>query len=373
MENLVDKNLFSGVYKNKKVLVTGHTGFKGSWLCLWLTQMGAEVCGYSLKNTNEQNHLDLLKLDIKSIIGDIRDQKILDNTFNEFQPEIVFHLAAQALVLTSYEDPINTYETNVIGSLKVYERCRKCKSVQSIVTITTDKVYQNNEWIWGYRENDRLGGKDPYSSSKAAMEIMTSSYIHSYFNLNDFKKKHNILVATARAGNVIGGGDWADYRLIPDIVKASLKDNPVEIRSPKSTRPWQHVLEPLSGYLLLGQRLIERDITFADAYNFGPELSGDLSVEEVVKLLKDHWEKIDYKIVIPKEKLHEARLLKLDCAKANNILNWKAVWNAKTTLEKTILWYKNYYEENKVCSTEDLKDYIKKASIDKLIWTDDNL
>ena len=219
MENLVEQKLFSGIYSGKKVFVTGHTGFKGSWLTYWLEQMGAIVCGYSTKAPSTPAHIDLLDLKIKSVIGDIRDQKLLESTINDFQPEIVFHLAAQPLVRLSYKDPIETYETNVIGSLKVYEACRKCESITSIVTITTDKIYENKEWQWGYRENDRLGGKDPYSSSKAAMEILTSSYIHSYFNPNNFKD-HNKLVSTVRAGNVIGGGDWAQDRLIPDILRA---------------------------------------------------------------------------------------------------------------------------------------------------------
>ncbi len=359
MENLVEKNLFSGIYKDKRILITGHTGFKGSWLALWLEKMGAIVCGYSTEAPSEPAHIDLLNLKIESVIGDIRNQELLEKTFEEFKPEIVFHLAAQPLVRLSYKDPIETYETNVIGSLKVYEACRKCSSVQSIVSITTDKVYENNEWLWGYRENDRLGGKDPYSSSKAAMEILTSSYIHSYFHPDNFSE-HNMLVATARAGNVIGGGDWAQDRLIPDIIKASLRKEPVEIRSPHSTRPWQHVLEPLSGYLLLGQKLIERRQEFAQAFNFGPPLSEDLSVKNVVEVLKEHWGVIDYIIKEPKEKLHEATLLKLDCTKANTLLNWKPSLSVDESLKMTIEWYKDFYTDNKTNSYENLLAYINK-------------
>ena len=368
MENLVDKKLFGGIYSGKRVLVTGHTGFKGSWMCHWLTRMGATVCGYATAAPSEPAHIDHLNLDIKSVIGDIRDQELLEKTVNEFKPEIVFHLAAQALVRLSYKDPIETYETNVMGSLKLYEACRKCESVNSIVTITTDKVYQNNEWLWGYRENDRLGGKDPYSSSKAAMEILTQSYIHSYFNPEKLSE-HNTLVATVRAGNVIGGGDWAQDRLIPDIIKASLDKKPVEIRSPHSTRPWQHVLEPLSGYLLLGQKLLERDASFAEPFNFGPPVSEDLSVQDVVEIMKKHWNVIDYIIKAPKEKLHEASLLKLDCTKANNRLNWRPVVDATKSLEMTINWFKAFYEDKKTITSDDLDFYIKTAIEQDQIWT----
>lgn len=367
MEKLVNEKLFNGVYAGKRVLLTGHTGFKGSWLAYWLTQMGAIVCGYSTKAPSSPAHIDELDLNITSVIGDIRNLDLLNETFESFKPEIVFHLAAQALVRLSYSDPIETYETNIIGSLKVYEACRSCDSVKSIVTITTDKVYENNEWLWGYRENDRLGGKDPYSSSKAAMEILTKSYVHSYFHPDKFAE-HNMLVATARAGNVIGGGDWALDRLIPDIIKASLKKEPVEIRSPHSTRPWQHVLEPLSGYLLLGQKLLERNQDFAQEFNFGPELSEDLSVQDVVENLKEHWNVIDYVIKAPKEKLHEASLLKLDCTKANTLLNWKSAINAKQSLAMTIDWYKAYYEDKKVLTADDLSSYIKSARELKLGW-----
>jgi CDP-glucose 4,6-dehydratase len=367
VENLVDQKLFSGIYNGKRVLVTGHTGFKGSWLSYWLEQMGATVCGYSTKAPSKPAHIDHLSLNIESIIGDIRNQELLEETINNFKPEIVFHLAAQPLVRLSYKDPIETYETNVMGSLKVYEACRKCDSITSIVTITTDKVYENNEWLWGYRENDRLGGKDPYSSSKAAMEILTSSYIHSYFNEKDFET-HNKLVATVRAGNVIGGGDWAQDRLIPDIIKASLKKEPVEIRSPHSTRPWQHVLEPLSGYLMVGQKLLERDITFASPFNFGPPVSEDLSVQGVVENLKKHWDVIDYIIKAPKEKMHEATLLKLDCTKANNLLNWRPSLEVEESLEMTIKWYKEFYENNSTITKQDLDLYIKKARNKNAAW-----
>jgi CDP-glucose 4,6-dehydratase len=367
MENMV--NLFNGAYKGKRGLVTGHTGFKGSWISYWLTKMGAEVCGYATKAPSEPAHIDLLELNIKSVIADVRNQDKLDEVFQDFKPEIVFHMAAQPLVRLSYKEPDETFETNVMGSLRVYEACRKCTTVQSIVTITTDKVYENNEWTWGYRENDRLGGKDPYSASKAAMEIMTNSYRHSYFHPDKFEKEHNVLMATVRAGNVIGGGDWTQDRLIPDIVKASLDKEPVCIRSPHSTRPWQHVLEPLSGYLQIGQKLIERKKEFAEAYNFGPSVLEDVSVEEVVNIMKSNWDTIDYKIERPKEILHEAGLLKLDCTKAYRNLGWTPVWDAYEGIKKTALWYREYYDNNNLLTQVDLENYISDAKEKKMIWT----
>ncbi len=359
MENLVDHNLFKGVYKGRKVLVTGHTGFKGSWLSYLLQLMGADVCGYSLEAPSQPAHIDLLKFPIKSVIGDIRDYKKLESVFTEFQPEIVFHLAAQPLVRFSYQDPITTYDTNVTGSLKVYEACRKCKSVNSIVTITTDKVYDNKEWIWAYRENDMLGGKDPYSASKAAMEIMTRSYIHSFFN-KDNLAEHNTLIATARAGNVIGGGDWAEDRLIPDIMRATANNKEVEIRNPKAIRPWQHVLDPLFGYLLLGQKLLERQTSFADEFNFGPNLNEESSVMDLVNESLNQWKDIKFKVNTSKNLLHEAQLLKLDSTKAINSLGWKPMLSTKEALALTIRWYRDFYSEKKVNTLSDIMSYLSK-------------
>ncbi|MCP4914417.1 MAG: CDP-glucose 4,6-dehydratase [Oligoflexia bacterium] len=364
-------NLFSGVYEGKKVLVTGHTGFKGSWICYWLEKMGAKVIGYSLPAPTDPSHFDSLELNIKSIIGDITDEEKLNKVFKEHQPEVVFHLAAQPLVRLSYKTPIETYTTNVIGSMKVYEACRNCKSVKSIISITTDKVYENHEWEWGYREIDRLGGKDPYSSSKAAMEIMSDSYRTSFFNINDFEKTHDVLMSTVRAGNVIGGGDWAVDRLVPDIVKASANTETVTIRSPNSTRPWQHVLEPLSGYLLLGQKLIERKKEFSGAFNFGPSLSEDVSVKEVLLQMKKTWPKISYSIEEPKEKLYEANLLKLDCSKVEKRLNWTPVWGVEKALKYTTSWYQSYYENRAINTQLDLERYVSDAIKQNCPWTKD--
>lgn len=372
-------SLFSGIYKNKTVLVTGHTGFKGSWLVYWLHQMGAKVVGYSLEAPTNPNHIELLDLDIISIIGDIRDLDKLNQAFSEYKPDIVFHLAAQPLVRLSYENPIETYETNVIGTLKVFEACR-IANVKAIVNITSDKAYENKEWIWGYRENDPMGGYDPYSSSKGCADILASSYRNSYFNLKDYlperqqdksklKKTHNTLLATCRAGNVIGGGDWAKDRLITDIMISVSQGKKVSIRNPKATRPWEHVLEPLSGYLHIGQKLLEEKIEFAEAWNFGPSDEGSITVEEVVQNIKKYWDKIDYEIKISLNQLHEANLLKLDCSKAHILLKWKDVWDSSTTFEKTVKWYKSYYEnDKKILTQSDLESYIIDAKSKNIEW-----
>ena len=362
------QSLFSGIYKDKTVLVTGHTGFKGSWLCFWLKQMGAKVVGYSLEAPTNRNHFELLNLDITSIKGNIKDLEHLNTVFQTYKPDIVFHLAAQALVKYSYENPIETYETNVMGTLKVFEASR-INNVKAIVNITSDKAYENREWIWGYRENDPMGGYDPYSSSKGCADILATSYRNSFFNIKDYKKTHNTLIATCRAGNVIGGGDWAKDRLITDIMISVSIGKKVSIRNPKATRPWQHVLEPLSGYLQIGQKLLEEKVEFAEAWNFGPSDEGSITVEEVVQNVKKHWDKIDYEINKDPNQLHEANLLKLDCSKAHILLKWKDVWDSETTFEKTVKWYKSYYENNKEILTQnDLESYIADAKAKKLEW-----
>ena len=362
------QSLFSGIYKGKTVLVTGHTGFKGSWLVYWLSQMGANVIGYSLDAPTEPNHITLLDLNITSVTGDIRDSNKLNSTFEEYKPDIVFHLAAQALVRFSYENPIETYETNVMGTLKVFEACRKV-NVKAIVNITSDKAYENKEWIWGYRENDPMGGYDPYSSSKGCADLLANSYRNSYFNLNEYKQTHNTLLASCRAGNVIGGGDWAQDRLMTDIMLSVAQGKKVSIRNPHATRPWQHVLEPLSGYLNIGQKLLEEKVKFADAWNFGPADEGSISVEEVVKHVKQYWNKIDYEVNQDINEPHEANLLKLDCSKAHTVLKWKNVWESNTTFKKTVNWYKSYYEENNILTFDDLESYISDAKRKNIKWT----
>ena len=339
------------IYKNKKVFLTGHTGFKGSWMALWLQELGAEVCGYALA-PEELSHFNLLDLKIKNHFADINDQTKLESAMKDFRPDIVFHLAAQPLVRDSYDDPIKTYETNVIGSLKVYMAALKA-NVPALVSITTDKVYDNKEWLWGYRENDQLGGHDPYSSSKACVELMTDSFRKSFLSNNQ------MLLATARAGNVIGGGDWAKDRLIPDLVRNAHLNKSTPIRNPDSVRPWQHVLEPLHGYLLLGEKLLKNDKKFSDSFNFGPYMTHNLSVREVSKLAFKHWSQIDIRLEVDTKK-HEAGLLKLDIEKAINKLSWKPAFNAEESIELTINWYKEFYLNKAVSTKADLGKIISR-------------
>lgn len=367
MENLEIKSLFKGIYLNKRVLITGHTGFKGSWLTLWLNELGAQIMGYSLNPPTDPSHYEILNLGIKSVIADIRDFQKLERTIKEFQPEIIFHLAAQPLVLYSYKHPVETYTTNVIGTINLLEACRKFKKVKAVINITSDKCYENKEWIWGYREIDPLGGYDPYSSSKGCAELVTNAYRRSYFNLKNGDKK-TTLIASARAGNVIGGGDWADDRLIPDLIRAINKHKKILIRNPNSIRPWQHVLEPLSGYLLLGQKLLESNSDFAEAWNFGPDDVEFINVLELIKRIKKIWSIFEYEVQNNNKKLHEANLLKLDCSKAKNKLKWESIWDCQKTIERTIAWYRKYYETGELMSKDDLKSYILDAKLKRVNW-----
>ena len=328
------KNSFSG----KKILITGHTGFKGSWLAFLLSEMGADVMGFALPPTTAVNHFDLLKLDgkIRHVVGDIRDAALVAKTLQEFQPEFVFHLAAQALVRTSYDDPASTFSTNVMGSVNLLEAVRRCESVRSLVYITSDKCYENVEWIWGYREIDRLGGRDPYSASKAAAEIVFSSYARSFF-----EQRPMLGAASTRAGNVIGGGDWAVDRIIPDCIRAIEAGEPVRLRNPSATRPWQHVLEPLAGYMLLAARLYEEPKKWGGSWNFGPSTHEVRTVKNVAEVIVGHIGKGRIEVVESQTQVHEARLLQLNCDKAHQLLGWYPRWHVEKTLEATALWYKN--------------------------------
>jgi len=341
--NLYIKDI-KDIYKNKKVLITGHTGFKGSWLSLWLLELGANVIGYSLEPPTHPNLFEALSLNKKliHIIGDVRDEKKLSSVFKKYQPEFVFHLAAQPLVRLSYKDPKLTYETNIMGTVNVLESVRKTKGVRVCVMITTDKCYENKEWVYGYRENDTMGGYDPYSSSKACAELTISAYRNSFFNPKDYGKMHNVALSSARAGNVIGGGDWGEDRLIPDCVKTLSQNKIIHIRNPQATRPWQYVLEPLLGYLLLGSLMYQDGKRYSSAWNFGPNDENIIIVDEVVKLLIKNWGSGIYK-VDDYNHPHEAGLLKLDISKARTFLGWNPVHNIYETIERTINWYKNFY------------------------------
>jgi CDP-glucose 4,6-dehydratase len=332
------------IYKGKKVFVTGHTGFKGSWLCLWLNFLGADVCGYALKPDTEPSVFNILKLKdkIKHIEGNICDFEKLNKKISSFCPDIVFHLAAQPLVRQSYKDPMETYQTNVLGVVNILEAVRCNHKVKAVVNVTTDKCYKNKEKDYAYKEDDELGGYDPYSNSKACSELITASYRDSFFNIQDFRIKHNTLIATARAGNVIGGGDYSLDRLVPDFVKA-VKDNQcIILRSPNAVRPWQFVLEPLLGYLLLGKELLEGKVEHATAYNFGPREETIITVNEVVEELVSIYGG-SYKIDTDKHP-HEAKLLKLDISKVEKELDWRPVYNVKEAINQTMSWYKAYYE-----------------------------
>lgn len=342
------------IYKGKRVFITGHTGFKGSWLTKWLIDLGADVTGYSLK-PDELSHFNLLKLPVKNYFENINDFETLKKAMKESKPDIVFHLAAQPLVRDSYDDPIYTYETNVVGSLKVYKAALEA-NVAALVSITTDKVYKNHEWLWGYREVDTLGGHDPYSSSKACVELMTDSF------KNSFLSNHHMLLATARAGNVIGGGDWARDRLIPDLVRNASIKNETPLRNPNSVRPWQHVLEPLSGYLMLGEKLLENKKEFATSFNFGPELDDVKTVDEVANVSKSVWNEINFKFEKDSSGKHEANLLKLDIAFAKKMLNWSPKWKSEESISRTISWYKNFYQNNALSTEQDLRDFSREIT-----------
>jgi len=351
------------IYKGKTVLITGNTGFKGSWMAQWLQIMGAKVIGYSLSPQTSPNHFEILNLDYYTYISDINNLEKLIKVVNTHNPDIVFHLAAQPLVRYSYINPIETYQTNVMGTLNILEACKINGKVSAIVIVTTDKCYENIEQKTGYKETDKMGGFDPYSSSKGCAEILTSSFRNSFFHNEKFNISHQTLVATARAGNVIGGGDWSQDRLIPDIIRAALNNNVSEIRNPQATRPWQHVLEPISGYLELGKRLMQGDIEFAQGWNFGPEEKDCLSVTEVLDKAKSSWSKINYRINGEGSNLHEAKLLSLNIDKAKHKLNWFPNWTNDLAIEKTISWYKSFYIEGKVNTISDLNLYIKTLNI----------
>ncbi len=338
--------MLKSTYLNKKVLVTGHTGFKGSWLCVWLQLMGAKVKGYALEAENPSLYKLIAKdLEIESYIGDIRNRELFKQEILNFEPDFIFHLAAQPLVIASYEQPVETFETNVMGTAHLLNAVRFLEKPCTVVCITTDKVYENNEWIYPYRETDHLGGHDPYSSSKAACEIVIQSYRRSFFNPEHYNN-HKKGIASARAGNVIGGGDFAENRIVPDLIKALENNQPLQVRNPQAVRPWQHVLEPLSGYLLLGQKLYNNPTEFAQAYNFGPWPQDTMPVESLVKLLIQSWGSGDYHTPENKNKLHEAGLLELDISKAVNQLNWQPKLNISETVNMITTWAKNYTNQN---------------------------
>jgi len=363
----MSNNIFNNVYNGKRVLVTGHTGFKGGWLSLWLKELGTNVIGYSLEPPTKPSFFEAigLKNKIIHIIGDVRNEKHLLSVFEKYQPEFVFHLAAQSLVRFSYKEPRLTYETNVMGTVNILEAIRKSKSVRAAVIITSDKCYENKEWIWGYRENDPVGGYDPYSSSKGCAELVVSAYRCSFLNPIN-QNGHKIAISSVRAGNVIGGGDWREDRLIPDCIKSLSENKPIIIRNPDAIRPWQHVLEPLSGYLLLGAKMYKDGAKYNGAWNFGPSDSDLITVEEITKKIVSYWGSGKYKNEISLKNPHEAKLLKLDCSKARSILKWYPVYNINEALLKTVGWYKMFYNETEennlyIYTVKQIRDYERRC------------
>jgi len=353
LENMeiVIKKMNQDFWCGKRVFVTGHTGFKGSWLCLWLHSLGAAVTGFALQPPTQPNLFELCEIDklVHSVNGDVRDAFALKQAMEKAQPDVVIHMAAQALVRESYKNPAETYATNVMGTVNLFEAVRACDTVKAVVNVTTDKCYENKEWIWGYREDEPMGGYDPYSNSKACSELVTASYRSSFFHPDDHQQ-HGVAVASARAGNVIGGGDWAADRLIPDCIQALMCNEKILIRNPNSVRPWQHVLDPLGGYLNLAQHLYEYGPDFAGGWNFGPNDQDTKPVEWIVQKLCAAWDNNAGYTVDKGPHPHEANYLKLDCSKAKQLLQWQPGWSLDIALVKIVEWVRSYQQQ------EDLRE-----------------
>jgi CDP-glucose 4,6-dehydratase len=367
--------IFNDVYRGKKVLVTGHTGFKGSWLTIWLQMLGAEVTGYALPPDTDPSMFVAARLAerICHIEADIRDSERIGQVISETKPEIIFHLAAQPLVRKSYAMPHLTYETNVMGTVNLLEAIRKAPSVKACLIITSDKCYENKEWEYAYRENDPLGGFDPYSSSKAAAELVVAAYRNSFFDRHD--SEQGIKIASARAGNVIGGGDWAQDRIIPDVIRSLAQGKPVAVRNPNAIRPWQHVLEPLAGYLWLTALMLTEGNDLAEAWNFGPDSYDCLTVSQLVEGIIDLWGSGQWEDVSNQDglKLHESKYLQLDCAKTQRILGWSPVYRIADALQATLDWYRHYYTSPVAdiydISIRQLNDYVESARGKSFKWT----
>lgn len=361
--------MFNNIYNGKKVLITGHTGFKGSWLAAWLHSLGAEVAGFSLDPPTKTSHFELLNLsnNISDYRGDIRNRDSLKQAVVEFKPQIIFHMAAQALVRESYQNPVETFETNVMGMINILDLIRNQDTVEAAVLITSDKAYRNDEWCWGYRETDSLGGHDPYSSSKSCADLAATSFFESFLS------KSNTRIAIARAGNVIGGGDWAADRIVPDCVRAWSKGEIVSIRSPLATRPWQHVLEPLGGYLLLGAKLLLNQPNLdGEAFNFGPDSTVNQTVSELLQEMSVHWPGVKWEVPQGFESEgKEANLLKLSCDKVLFYLKWQAVLDFEETIKFTVDWYRNWLESDLNIyefTLSQINQYCKTAASKRNIW-----
>jgi len=354
--------MFGDFYKGKRVLITGHTGFKGSWLSLLLHRLGADVYGYALEPPTTPSLYEEANIDelVDSTIGDIRDYPTLLETLQRVKPDIVIHMAAQPLVRTSYKNPVATYEINVMGTVHLFEAVRQTSGIKAVVNVTTDKCYENHEWHWGYRENEPMGGYDPYSNSKGCSELVTSAYRSSFFN-SQHDTENGVALASARAGNVIGGGDWADDRLIPDFIRAISRGDVVKIRSPYAIRPWQHVLEPLTGYLMLAEKLFHKGSAFAEAWNFGPDDKDAKNVEWIVKRICALWGNDASYSIDTNPQPHEATYLKLDCSKAKAALGWEPCWDIETTLKSIVDWNKAFLrgENMRIVTENQIDEYLR--------------
>jgi CDP-glucose 4,6-dehydratase len=377
-------SLFGGVYRGRRVLVTGHTGFKGSWLALWLQQLGARVCGLALPAEGRPNHSRLLQLGLDEALVDLRDAALVRATLRRFEPDVVFHLAAQPLVRRGYREPAATFDVNVMGLVHLLDAVRATRSVRVVVNATTDKCYRNDEpnddgieaggdrrherdgAARAFSETDPLGGYDPYSASKACAELVSASYRAAFLSHDD-GRGHAVALATARAGNVVGGGDWGEDRLIPDLVRAATAQGETLIRQPAAVRPWQHVLEPLAGYLCLGQRLLADPAGAAEAWNFGPPAQAHCRVEQVIETFAAAWPAVRYAIDGAAHP-HEAARLHLDCRKAEQRLHWRAVWDLPTTLRRSALWYRRQHEQGTLSSHDDLRHYVADARRCAVAW-----
>ena len=374
MENMVNHNsaLFGGSYQGRRVLITGHTGFKGSWLAVWLSMMGARVTCLALEPESDPSHWTLLSQK-SNTLRPVQSHTVNINNLEETQavvtqasPEIVFHLAAQSLVRRSYTFPLETWKTNVIGTAHLLESCRNLPDLKAVVLATTDKCYENTGQDKSFKEGAPLGGHDPYSASKASMEILIASYRRSFFAAS-CRTKNNALIASVRAGNVIGGGDWSEDRLIPDVVRSVHNQTPLKIRAPKAVRPWQHVLDCLSGYLMLGQKLLNNEETFASAWNFGPSSSSILSVEDILQQLQKSWPDVQWELD-EAHHVHESAYLTLDSAKAHSTLNWHPTWKIDRAIEKTALWYKNFYKDQSLATITQIEEYIGDSRHSGMDW-----
>ena len=363
MENLVRST--GDFWSQQKVFLTGHTGFKGSWLALWLQKLGATVYGYSLPPEKDQSlfHLARVAEGMSSEFGDIRDSEKLRKSLNSSKANIVIHMAAQPIVRRSYVDPVETYSTNVMGLVNLFEAVRGSDAVKSVLNITSDKCYENKEQVWGYREKDPMGGHDPYSNSKACSELITSAYKNSFFSENPSSGRKNAVIASCRSGNVVGGGDWSDDRLVPDLVKAFLRNEVAEIRNPNSVRPWQHVLEPLSGYMTLAERTLLYGERYSGPWNFGPLTHMRYTVSEFAQKFTSSWSKNAKCKVKPDDGPHEAQLLSLDCAKANTELDWLPKMDFRETIQYTVDWYKAHQKgaDMRLVCFDQIDTYMRKG------------